>query len=311
MYTIPVLVIVFNRLETAKKSFECIRKIQPKYLYVASDGPRIGYRDDVEKINAVRVEILNSIDWDCEVKTLFQAQNLGCGIGVYTAINWFFKNVDYGIIMEDDCIVDSSFWEFMNEMLLRYKSDKRIGMVAGSNPISFSDYSYSYTFSRYKSCWGWGTWRRAWENMDINMNWRNEISQSVLLNSGYCGKDIVGWKYKLKCIDKKVVSAWDWQWYFSLSAQNQLCIYPKVNLVSNIGNGVDATHTAFGNILIQCQSLEFPLVHPQYVLPCSSFDRRFYSYSNSFKIKFLRIMPIKLKKILKVIIYKYFNICPK
>lgn len=307
MYDIPILVIVFNRLQIVKQSFECVRKIKPKYLYIASDGPRIDNKDDKKIIEGVRLEILNAIDWDCEVETLFQEQNLGCGNGVYTAIDWFFQNVEYGIILEDDCIVTPSFWEFMSEMLLKYRNDERIGMVAGTNPISLSEYVYSYCFSKYKSCWGWGTWRRAWENMDMDMTWRDEIPYSVLLNSGYCGKDIMGWKYKLRCIDKKIVSAWDWQWYFSLSAQNQLCIYPKVNLVSNIGNDANATHTAFGNIIIQYHPLEFPLKHPQYILPYFSFDRRFYSYSNSLKKKVLRILPIRLKKVLKTILINFIK----
>lgn len=298
-YNIPILLIVFNRLEVAIQTFEAIRNIKPTILYIAQDGARVNVEHENEVVENVRKAILSRIDWDCEVKTLFQDRNLGCGIGVYTAINWFFECVEYGIILEDDCVVNTSFFEFVQEMLLKYKTDTRIGMIAGTNPIPFFDYKYSYLFSKYKSCWGWATWRRAWRNMDINMSWREDITSSVLRNSGFCGKDIAGWKYKLKCIDKEIVSAWDWQWYFSLAAQNQLCIYPAVNLVSNIGNGVDATHTSFGNITFKSFSLDFPLKHPEYVMPYYEFDQKFYRSANSLKTRILRFVPQGIKKWIK------------
>lgn len=86
-------------------------------------------------VEKTRKTILNAIDWDCEMKTLFQEGNLGRGKGVFTAISWLFENEERGIILEDDCVVNSSFFRFMEEMLERFKEDQRIGMVAGSNLI--------------------------------------------------------------------------------------------------------------------------------------------------------------------------------
>lgn len=44
MYNIPILFIIFKRKDVALKSFESIRKIQPKKLYVAGDGPVLIYK---------------------------------------------------------------------------------------------------------------------------------------------------------------------------------------------------------------------------------------------------------------------------
>lgn len=298
-YDIPILFVIFNRLDVAVKTFEIISNVKPSVLYIAQDGPRALINGESEITDSVRKAIVSRIDWDCEVKTLFQETNLGCGNGVYTAISWFLQDVDYGIIIEDDCIANSTFFAFMREMLLKFKDDERIGMIAGTNPIQLPEYKYSYCFSNYKSCWGWATWRRAWKNMDIEMNWRNDSLQSILISSGFCGKDVSNWKYKLKCIDRKVVSAWDWQWYFSLAAQNQLCIYPAVNLVSNIGNDAKATHTSLGNITLEAYPLSFPLKHPKYVLPDAKFDEGFYRNANSFRIRILRMIPQGFKKFIK------------
>lgn len=301
MFQEPILFVIFNRPEIAFTAFSKIREVQPRRLFIAQDGARKG-KNEEDIIQKTRKTILDNIDWDCEVKTLFQSSNLGCGMGVFTAIEWFFDKVERGIIIEDDCIVNSSFFPFMEEMLERYKDDQRIGMIAGTNPVKGVDYDFSYHFSRFKSCWGWATWRRAWKNMDINMEWRKTDLSSIINNSGFNGKDLAKWRFQLKCIDNNEVSAWDWQWYFSLAAQNQLCLYPKVNLVSNIGNDSNATHTSFSDITIESHTLSFPLKHPPYVVPNVSFDKSFYHQENTLKIKISRVIPYSIKKIIKSLI---------
>lgn len=303
-YSIPILFVIFNRPETALISFQEIKKVKPSRLYIASDAPRDNVQNEKILVEKTRSLILSEIDWECEVKTLFHEKNLGCGIGVYSAINWIFENEEHGIILEDDCVVNATFFEYMEELLNRYALDERIGMIAGTNPLIQFHSSSSYIFSKYKSCWGWATWKRAWRNMDLSMNWRNKDSDSVLMNAGYCGMDYDGWKYKIKCIDNNVVSAWDWQWYFSLSAQNQLCIYPSSNLVSNIGTDANATHTSGSNITLESFSMEFPIKHPNYIMPNFEFDRLFYLESNTLLIKFKRLLPLFLKKKLKNIVVK-------
>lgn len=298
-YRIPILFIFFCRLEIALRSFEEIRKIKPQKLYLACDGVRPDHLQECDTVNNLRSVILDRIDWNCEVKTLFQENNLGCGLGVYTAINWLFANEEIGVILEDDCIVNSSFFKFMEEMLYTYASDYRIGMIAGTNPVELPNYPYSYLFSNYKSCWGWGTWRRAWSNMDLNMVWRKIDARSILNNCGRRGKDIDEWIFKIKEIDKGHVSAWDWQWYFSTAAQNQLCIYPVKNLVTNIGNDSNATHTAYSSISIPSYQLEFPLSPPPYIVPQIEFENKFAKKSLTVRSRLTRLLPYRMRLILK------------
>jgi len=304
MYNIPVLFVIFNRPEIAYKSFIKIKDIKPKKLYIAQDGPRKDKESEGNKVIETRKCVMDLIDWPCEVKTLFQDYNLGCGKGVYTAISWLFDNEEMGIVLEDDCVVNSSFFLFMEEMLNKYKDDQRVGMVAGSNLIhTYHETRSSYFFSRYKSCWGWGSWRRAWRNMDLDMNWRKNHLMDVINNSGYYAKGHNKWLYQLRCIDTNYVSAWDWQWFFSLASENQLCIYPCVNLVSNIGNDVNATHTSFGCITYEAQDLIFPLKEPGVICPNEEFDKAFWKKENSLRFHIQRFIPnslkIRLKRITK------------
>ncbi len=301
MYNIPILFIIFKRKEIALKSFQQIKTVKPKKLYLAGDGARPKRQEELKNVESTRQAILDEIDWNCEVHTLFHKQNFGCSIGVFSAINWFFENEELGIILEDDCIAEISFFSYTKELLLKYKDDNRIGMIAGTNQISNHKIPYSYCFSRYAACWGWATWKRAWKNMDLTMYFLKSASckRDILCNRGYYAKEINRWLYQIKYIEKKRVSSWDWQWYFSLASQNQLCIFPKVNLISNIGNDKDATHTGLGNVYIKSYPIQFPLTHPKYIVPSEIFDKHFYETDNSLMNRLKRIIPYNFKKKIK------------
>ena len=301
-FSVPILFIIFKRKEVALKSFERIRQIKPLKLYIAGDGARQGMAGEGKMVEATRQAIIDAIDWPCEVKTLFRQDNLGCGLGVYSAIEWLFKNEEFGIILEDDCIADFSFFHYVAELLDRYKDDNRIGMIAGFNQVTSYTPENSYCFSKYAACWGWATWRRAWNNMDLNMDFRKSRLRDVLANRGYMGKDCRRWLYQIREIDTNHVSAWDWQWFFSLASQNQLCIFPQVNLVSNIGDDGEATHTAFSEININSHSLSFPLLHPKYVVPDVRFDEAFFRTGNTARRRLLRILPYGLKQNIKKVL---------
>src|SRR6056297_619848 len=120
----PVLFLIFNRLDTTKQVFEEIRKAKPKQLFIAADGPRT--KQEKEKTDAVRKYVLDNIGWKCSVKKLFRNKNLGCKYAVSGAIDWFFENVEQGIILEDDCLPSQSFFRFCEELLEKYKDDERV-----------------------------------------------------------------------------------------------------------------------------------------------------------------------------------------
>lgn len=303
MYNIPILFIIFRRKDIALSSFEKIKNVKPAHLYIACDGARPDVEGEDALVEETRKAILESIDWDCQVNTLFQDTNLGCSLGVYTAINWLFEHEDKGIIIEDDCVLQDSFFPFVEELLLKYEYDERIGMIDAANYIKSVMIPDSYGFSRYKATNGWATWKRAWKLMDFNMDWRNTpYKDSIIANMGYKSKDIKYWKYRISAVDHQDVSAWDWQWYFTLAAHNMLSIYPKCSLISNIGFGEGATHTSGGktpSYYLTNDELEFPLHHPKYVVPYLPFEKGFYNQNNTLYTNLMKYIPFPIKRWLK------------
>lgn len=294
-------------MDEVKSVFETIRKIRPTVLFLSSDGPRQMVEDEKETVQLIRNYVASNIDWPCQIHKSFKNENLGCGINVKTSIDWFFETVEYGVILEDDCLPLECFYSYAEELLHKYRNDSRIGMISGVNHfVQYYQCEESYLFSTYKSCWGWATWKRAWEHCDLEMNWYHTPQRELIIkNMGYGFISKVHWKNAIRKIHNNVVDTWDWQWYFTLASQNQLCIFPEKNLVSNIGFNSNATNTSgiSKKRYLVCEPIKFPLNHPDFIISDKNFD-------NIFEKKKLLVQickdffPPKFKKIVKSVYFQ-------
>lgn len=261
----PVLFIVFNRPDTTARVFETIREAKPGRLFVAADGPRSEEeRRQTEKTR----EITESIDWDCKVERLYSPNNLGCRLGVTSAINWAFEYTDRLIILEDDCLPAVSFFRFCTELLSRYEDDHQVSAVTGAN--LFGDKyagNASYFFSKVGGIWGWATWRRAWDLYEANIYER--LNSKVLKDlRAYLESDRLFDFYlsHLTLVSKGQLDTWDFQWIVSQILNKKLSILPARNMVSNIGFGPEATHTKSSGIVDQLLAESYDiwdLSHPE------------------------------------------------
>lgn len=267
-FNTPILFVVFNRPETTKLVFEEIRKVRPTRLFIAADGPRENRPDDSIKCEEVR-KIVSKVDWLCEVKTLFREKNLGCKKAESSAFDWFFENVEMGIILEDDILPNPSFFPYCEELLERYKDDKRVMHISGDNFLqnnSKFERNESYYFSNIPHIWGWASWRRAWNLYDVNVKKWPEVKKLGTLSNifkNYGAYDY--WSYVWDKYHAGKIDSYDGQWVFTCALYGGVSINPTVNLISNIGFSGDGTHTKninwFSNM--KTETINFPLVHPK------------------------------------------------
>jgi len=251
-FPIPLVIIIFNRIETTKRLFEEIKKIRPSCMYIIADGPRDYASYEKERCAEVRKYVLDNIDWNCDVQTNFSENNLGCKTRISSGLNWVFSMVDYAIILEDDCIPDPSFFPFCHTMLKKYLEDQRIMMIAGTNYLSEeTPPEFTYHFSQLFPIWGWATWKRSWNLYDINMTYWPLIKTGKFLNSIYKNKLFI--HYIERIFDDVFAGkddTWDAQWFYSCIIQRGLCIMPEKNLVSNIG--IDGTRPQIEKFVNRC-----------------------------------------------------------
>jgi hypothetical protein len=239
-----VVYVFFNRPDKVRQSFDCIRAARPSRLFLVADGPRPHVPTDAERCAAAR-HLVDEIDWPCEVFRDYSECHLGCGRRVASGITGAFAHVDRVIILEDDCVPARSFFPFCRELLDRYEEDSRIMAVCGDN---FQNGIWrgegTYYFSKHFHCWGWATWKRAWNHFDLKMTSWPAFREAGLLR-GACPdeSELDYWSDKFDHCHRGEIDSWAYPFTLACWMQNALSILPNVNLVSNIGFGADATHT--------------------------------------------------------------------
>jgi predicted SAM-dependent methyltransferase len=243
--SIPVLFLLFNRPDKTEKVFARLKEVQPKYLYVACDGPRPSNEKEIEQCRRVREIIDEGISWNCEVHKLYRDENLGCGKAVSSAITWFFEHVEEGIILEDDTLPDTSFFAYCEELLQKYRNSSEVMIVSGDNfRLGKREIADSYNFTKYTHVWGWASWRRVWAHYDFKMKDWPEFEKAGLLERTFDNEfERTYWKTILQKTFDGLEDTWDYQLYYTAWKLNGVSIEPAVNLVKNIGFGEGATHT--------------------------------------------------------------------
>jgi hypothetical protein len=286
----PVLILAFDRPDLTRQVLDRVWQSGVKTVFLAVDGPRADRAQDLERVRAVR-DLALGLERYCEVKTLFRSRNLGCKVAVSEAISWFFDQVEEGIILEDDCLAEPTFFSFAAELLDLYRNDQRIFMISGDNfQFGRRRTDYSYYFSRYTHTWGWATWRRAWRLYDHDMKLWPELKagdwlQDLLQNPAAC-------RYWTRIFDETHAehnAAWDYRWTFAAWVNAGLSILPNINLVSNIGFGPTGTHTwwRWSRVAnMRTKPMHTPLRHPPFRIRDARADE--YTQRTMFRFRWWR-----------------------
>jgi hypothetical protein len=293
----PVAFFIFNRPDLTQVVFNAIRRAQPRQLFVIADGPR----NSEEKIRCEAArQILRQVDWPCEVVYNYADTNLGCKQRISSGITWVFEHVEEAIILEDDCLPAPSFFPFCQNLLEHYREDQRIFVINGSNfQNGISRTPYSYYFSRYNMhCWGWATWKRAWQNWHCDRDkWVGFKSQGLL---DQLLEDPEERAYWTRVFDKFFLegrpNTWDYPWMFACWSQERLAITPAHNMVSNLGFGELATHTRENDPRVACRKAcdIWKIEHPLFVVRHRDAD--LFTFRNAFRTP----RPSLLKRLLGV-----------
>lgn len=278
----PVLLMTFNRPDETQRVINQLALVAPPRLYVVSDGPRRGNLHDQAAVADVR-EIIGNLPWECESHTLLRETNLGLRHGVIEGIDWFFQREEMGIILEDDCIPDESFFPFCSELLTKFLGDSRVAQIAGNSffPPELKPKT-SYFFSRFPHIWGWASWSSEWQRIHRFIGSVNDVTecqiQAVAKSTGRGAQHI---RQLINGIVAGESVTWAQIWHLSLLFDSGYTIFPSENLIKNIGFGENATNTTRLPILPQLHpplsSIDFPLKHPTGVLVDTRIEH-FYAY---------------------------------
>lgn len=300
-FNTPILLVIFNRPEVTRHTFEAIRLARPSKLFIATDGYRPDRAGEKELCERTK-QIVANVDWPCEVYTDYLTTNIGPCKRLPSAIDWFFENVEQGIILEDDCLPNRSFFSFCQELLEKYKTEEKIMSISGSNFQEKRIGEASYYFSFYPVGWGWATWRRAWKLFDREMKQYPSFVKENKIKNIIPDKKNNEQGYWLNFLKKEYEGKyiyWDLKWAFSHWSNGAVSIVPNYNLITNVGFGQDATHSKEDvGLSIPAKEMDNVIIHPKEIIANREADK--YLYNKVYKIAFWKKVIYKIKSILKI-----------
>lgn len=270
----PVVLIGFNRPIQLGRVVDTVAAAEVPLVYFVSDGPRAARTGEAELVSESRRQ-LDRIGASTEVRCIFSSTNLGCRARIQSGLDEVFAREESAVILEDDCVPDSTFFSYSAELLDRYRSTLDVGAISGTNfclPSAVAPHSYS--FSRYPYVWGWATWSRVWSQYDRDArSWTKRQTRERVRQLAHDAGEYRFWDASFKAIQGGF-DTWDHQLALTFLDRGLLSVVPGSNLVSNVGFGPEGTHTTGSSSLdqLRVEPLTFPLVHPAAVTLNRAFD---------------------------------------
>lgn len=274
---ITVLLILFTRTETLRRTFDVIRQSRPARLYLYQDGPRND--DEARRLEAARAIVSDeNIDWPAEVHRSYHTENSGAWASNYHAQKWVFSEQDKCIVLEDDSTPSASFIPFCKELLDRYADDPRVALIGGFNHEEVTDAPYDYLFTTVMPIWGWASWRRVINQWDESYSVVDD-SFNMHQIEALVGSRRHGWKEMVSkmCHHRKAGQPiYETLLWSTLMTTSGLTIVPTKNMISNSGVSSESAH--FQNSLktlpkamqrlmtMKSYDVDFPLRHPKYII---------------------------------------------
>jgi hypothetical protein len=240
----PVAILIYRRPLLVRELLLRIQVAKPRHLWILADGPKKdGGAEEEALCRIAREEAEKGITWDCEVKKVYAAKNLGLKRGVEQGLDALFAEEKEAMILEEDCHPSPDFFPFCAEMLARYRNEPKVAAISGNCFLPKNvPISADYFFSRYLHIWGWATWARTWNSYD-SRSWawpeggfRTYFSEAKERESHY-------WNRIYKGVTNGEIRTWDYPWVSHLWKRGWVSITPSQNLVTNRGFGPEATNT--------------------------------------------------------------------
>ncbi len=238
----PICLFVYNRPIHTLKALECLANnnlSNDSILYVFCDGPKSDSSDlNTQNINAVR-NIVKSKNWCKKVYIYESDNNKGLASSIIEGVTFVVNKYGKIIVLEDDILVGDGFLKYMNDALNQYENEFKVMQISGySYPINHLDKSNKAFFLGITSTWGWGTWKRVWDDVNFNLG-RKEV-ELISKNKKYIKSfnfyNTYNYLKLLKLqVEKKNVSSWGILFYWNVFIRSGLVLYPDYSLVNNIG----------------------------------------------------------------------------
>ncbi len=239
----PIILFTYNRIDHLKKTINSLKKNKiSKFsdLIIFSDGAATKKQNySVQEVRSY----INNITGFKSLKIYCRNKNCGLSTNIISGISKVFKKYDTAIILEDDLVLNKFFLKYMNDGLDFYKNENCVASIHGYiYPIKFKKKIPTYFFLKGADCWGWATWKRAWNKFDKNGKALLEKIDKKNLKKEFNFNNSYNYYEMLKKQISGKNDSWAIRWYASAFLGNMITLYPTQTFVKNIGTDGSGTH---------------------------------------------------------------------
>ncbi len=238
----PIALFVFNRPVHTLKTLESLYKntlASESKLYIFCDGPKKNSSaEELSRIEAVR-SLIRKKKWCKEVEIIQRVENFGLEKSLIDGVGDILKKHKKIIVLEDDLVCSVGFLRYMNDSLSLYENEDKVLHVSGYMDMVKDNLPETF-FLSLATCWGWGTWERAWSKFTT----ADASSLIPLVQKAGVEHFNLGYDHfeMLKRLSKKKNQSWAILWHASIYLQNGLCLHPSLSLIRNIGCDDSGVH---------------------------------------------------------------------
>ena len=295
----PIVLFVYNRPWHTQQTIEALQKnnlADESELFIYSDEAK---NEDTQKsVDEVR-NYVDRIDGFKKVTIIKREKNWGLANSIIDGVTKIVNEYGKIIVLEDDLMTSPYFLRFMNESLDMYEKHTQVASIHGYiYPIDDLPDTF---FIKGADCWGWATWKRAWNIFEPNgQKLLDELQSKKLENEvDFNGTYLYTNMLKDQIIGKN--NSWAIRWYISAFLNNMLTLYPGQSYVQNIGFGEEGTHCTsetdiFDVKLVDKYSIKFITNIKENLKSRKKFEK----YFNSIKGPFYKRVLVKIFKIIGI-----------
>lgn len=239
----PIALFVYNRPDHTRQTVEALQKntlASESDLIVFSDAAKS--EEQVEAVNNVR-QYIHQIGGFKSVVIVEREANFGLAKSIIEGVTSVVNKYGRIIVLEDDLVTSPYFLRFMNDALDAYHNEEKVMHISGYMfPINTPEKLPATIFYRASTCWGWGTWKRAWDGFQLDSKVLLENIQSRNLEYEFDIHDTMEFVSMLKAQSVGLVDSWAIRWYANIFLKSGLCLHPATSLVNNIGHDGSGVH---------------------------------------------------------------------
>ena len=243
LITAPIVLFTYNRSWHTRRTIEALQKnhlANESVIFIFSDGPKT--EEDEPKVEEVR-KFLKTIQGFKQIEIIEREKNWGLAKNIIDGVTKVVNEYGTIIVLEDDLVTSPYFLTYMNKALEMYQHEEKVASISGYvYPLPHPEKLPETFFIRGADCWGWATWKRAWQYFEPDgkkllalLNKRKEC-RLFDFNGSY------PYTRMLKDQIKGKNNSWAIRWYASTFLNNMLTLYPRKSLVRNIGLDDSGTH---------------------------------------------------------------------